>query len=116
MVAIRPTIGRIVYLRPTPDMHCAQIADAHGIVTHAAKIAHVNEDGTLNLAAVDSDGNPYPVQRVPLIQPGELYAAEGPFAHWMPYQAQQAALANTAEWNAQGVVSGKLRGDGGLDD
>lgn len=100
MAHITPTIGRIVYLRPGPDTHCEQIADKSGFVTHAAMVAHVHEDGTLNLAAVDSDAKPYQVWSVPLVQDGDPVPAP-PFAYWMPYQAKQAE---------------RLRGDGGLTD
>lgn len=61
-----------------------------------ATIAFVNDDGTVNLAVHDHDGNPHKAQNVTLWDgTGDRPDGTTPFAEWMPYQLQQAA-ADTA--------------------
>lgn len=87
MTAIAPTVGRIVWFHPeggTPNGDPL-----------AAKIAAVNEDGTINLGVLDHNGVPYAKTNVFLRQDGEAnpLASTGGWAQWMPYQVGQAAKA-----------------------
>lgn len=90
---IAPTVGRVVHFFP------------HGAasIEHAAIIAAVNEDGTVNLAWFQHDGLPAHHCNVRIIPAGEpdpeLYA----FARWMPYQLGQAAKTEAAERRAAQV-------------
>lgn len=84
---ITPTIGCVVLFKPGTDVgygHCEQ--------PFAATVAYVNEDGTLNLSAVDHAGNQFAQQNVPLLQDGDLFPTDGSgYAYWMPYQIATAA-------------------------
>jgi hypothetical protein len=82
---IIPTVGRMVIFR----------CEGYGYQEQAAIVAHINEDGTLNLTASDPLGQSYPVQNVPLLQEADFEKAPTlglqRYAHWMPYQIKVAA-------------------------
>ena len=93
-MVIKPTLGRVVWYR----------ASEH--VVNAAIIAHVNEDGTVNLAVFNMFGEPYKEAHVIVFQ-GDS-GEEGfniPRYHcgWMPYQkiaaAKNANDTNLDEWH-----------------
>lgn len=73
---IKPTIGRVVLYRPD-----AQFEET---VRHAATVAHVYEDGTINIGVVDSNGVAYNEQRVTLVQGDDV--PEPGQCEWMEYQ------------------------------
>ena len=81
---IIPTVGRVVWLWPASN-----VAAFPG-QPHAALIAGVIDDNTINVMAADCYGNPYAVREVPLIQ-GDMMSPSERFATWMPYQVGQAA-------------------------
>lgn len=84
---IEPTIGRIVWFHPHPDAPNQKLSGQ----PHAAKIAHVNADGTINLGCLNSLGLPYAATNVRLIQEGQVAPIAAAYAEWMPYQKGQAA-------------------------
>ncbi len=84
---MNPTIGRIVYYRPNilkPE------------IVHAALVAAVNDDGTVNLRVTDQNADEYPALRVPFVQDGDERPSRT-YAHWMPYQIGQAKKTEEAE-------------------
>lgn len=81
---ITPTKGRIIYLRPY---------GSKDETLYPGMIAHVNTDGTINVAAADTWGSQYIALNVPLLQGEEERPQYEPYAEWMPYQVQQAARA-----------------------
>lgn len=89
---INPTIGRVVWFHPATGSSARCHPDDEGVVTHAATVAHVNDDGTLNLSAVDSAGQQYAVSNVPLLQGDDVCSEGDAWAEWMPYQLAQAEL------------------------
>ena len=76
---IKPTIGRVVWYRPSIDHNCV----------YAAIIARVWSDTCVNLAIFDENGNPYNKTSVLLYQEGNP-RPDYDFAEWMPYQKGQA--------------------------
>jgi hypothetical protein len=86
-MSITPTVGRVVHYY-TPSY------DPSG--PHAAVIAKVNSDGTLNLGFFHPDGNCRGVQNVPLVQDEEAPAV-GHYAVWMPFQKGQAQKTEALE-------------------
>lgn len=102
---ITPTVGRIVLFKPARgDSICFETptqADPlwGDVETLAGMVAHVNKDGSINIAVADVFGNSHARQNVPLIQ-DDAYPDDGPFAFWMPYQKAQAAKADGAPESA----------------
>lgn len=84
---IHPTVGRVVHFYRY-----------FGAEVQAALIAHVNDDGTVNLAVFDHHGNPEPrPSNVMLVQEGQNPCADVQFCTWMPYQLGQAAKTEALE-------------------
>lgn len=79
---LKPTIGRVVLYHPK---------DEPG-ERHAAQIARVNENGTVNLGCLTDNGVHYSVQNVALIGDQAIVPAPGQ-AEWMPYQHAQNVVA-----------------------
>lgn len=75
---IEPTLGRVVHYHPK---------DEPG-ERHAAMIAKVNADGTVNLGCLTDNGVHYSAQNVTLVQDGEPNTGQ---CEWMAYQKGQAA-------------------------
>jgi cell wall-associated NlpC family hydrolase len=83
---IKPTVGRVVWYRPT---------GASG-ATHAAIVCGINSDTNVNLAVFGLYGDgPSQHTSVPLKQE-DSETFSGPYAEWMPYQIGQAKAAATA--------------------
>lgn len=103
---IAPTVGRVLWYFP-------KTGDLLTLTTRpcAAIIAHVNEDGTLNVNAHDHYGNTAPRQNVPLVQDDEDDSSltGRSYCRWMPYQLGQAARTDDAL--AQ-LGQARLGGDG----
>jgi hypothetical protein len=57
----------------------------------AAIVAHVFNDGLVNLAVFDSNGMSHSRTSVPLVQEGEAKPEHGYFCEWMTNQVGQAA-------------------------
>jgi hypothetical protein len=91
MPKIIPTVGRIVWFRPaTSDAESerTQLSDQ----PYAATVAHVNDDGTVNLTVHGHDGRTFARTNVPLWDgEGARPEFDKTFAEWMPYQLGQAA-------------------------
>ena len=71
MTKIVPTVGRVVGFTPsrlTGDYGFAHIDSRKPL---AAIVAHVFNDGLVNLAVFDSNGQPHSRTSVPLVQEGE---------------------------------------------
>ena len=88
---IKPTVGRVVLYRAVAG-NPAFPADAD----HAALVAKVNDDGTLNLGVLDTHGTHHAMRNVPLVQDGETVPA-GHYAKWMEFQLGQAAKTAAVE-------------------
>lgn len=91
---ITPTIGRVVWvIRPydTNDIKQPEV----GLVTY------VWHDRMINVAGFDSNGKPFSLSSLTLVQDDEP-KPEGNFACWMPYQKGQAAKTEAAEAAARG--------------
>lgn len=82
---IEPTIGRIVWY--WPSLVDGATRDPQPL---AAIVAHVNQDGTVNLGIFDRSGDHYKRTHVPLIQEGDAEPERDGFCQWMPYQIGQA--------------------------
>ena len=82
---IEATIGRVVLYHPK---------DHPEGVRHAATIAYVNQDGTVNLSISDCYGVMYSERGVALIQDGKTKLGE---CEWMAYQKGQAAKTEASE-------------------
>lgn len=90
-----PTIGRVMLYFPAQgSSHLT--ADGEALTAHVAK---VNEDGTVNIAYHDQDGNTHAAQNISVVQDDEPTHAEG-YVTWMPYQVSQHAK-NQAIANAE---------------
>jgi hypothetical protein len=84
---IQPTVGRVVHYFRDRDSE-----------EQVALIAHVNQDGTVNLAVFDHNGSPEPRSAcIPLVQEGEALPLQGHYCRWMPYQLGQAAKTEAME-------------------
>lgn len=91
MSVIKPTVGRVVWYYP-------QKSDPGGEVPggpQAATVAHVNQDGSVNLGIHDSEGLHYNRTNIPLVQPGDPIPKTGGYCCWMPYQIGQAQAKST---------------------
>jgi hypothetical protein len=80
---IKPTIGRVVWYYPDGDTG----GDDQPL---AAVIAHVWDDYTINLMAIDPNGNTFSVLEAVLLQGDEVPHPGESYACWMPYQLGQA--------------------------
>lgn len=87
---ISPTVGRVVWYRPSESDTRVAMAVRPGIQPLAAIVAHVFDDHLVNLTVFDHDGNSYPRQNVQLVQEGEEKPEGVSFAQWMPFQVGQA--------------------------
>lgn len=91
---IIPTNGRIVLYHPSQfDTNVMTVHDSRPL---AAIVAHVFNDGLVNLCVFDSNGHPYGRTSVPLHQ-GDGPCSSSPYCEWMPYQKGQAAKAEALE-------------------
>ena len=103
MTTIIPTPGRMIWFQPHHSLGLGPVREDRPL---AATVTGVNEDGTVNLCAYTFNGNPTPIQEVPIIDPSNPPEGldnealmEGGWAYWMPYQkaaAEKAADGVTA--------------------
>jgi hypothetical protein len=91
MTKIVPTVGRVVLFTPSRLTGDGRFAYIDGRKPLAAIVAHVFNDGLVNLAVFDSNGMSHSRTSVPLVQEGEAKPEHGYFCSWMPYQVGQAA-------------------------
>lgn len=88
---IKPSVGRVVWFYP----HIDAGRNPNG-QPHAALVAKVIDERTVNLAAYHSSGESYAVHHVRLVQDGDIVVDDNEArAEWMPYQKGQAAKAET---------------------
>lgn len=93
---IEPTVGRILWYIPHIDKGGAPNGQPH-----AAILAHVIDQRTVNLAVFNEDGTLYSAKKaVRLLQDDDPVPPEGDYAMWMPYQKGQAAKTEAAEAKA----------------
>ena len=98
---IEPTLGRVVHYHPK---------DEPG-ERHAAMIAKVNADGTVNLGCLTDNGVHYSAQNVTLVQDGEPNPGQ---CEWMAYQKNQVRNGiadNTATRDMLGIQKKLLDSD-----
>jgi hypothetical protein len=93
MTKILPTVGRVVLFTPSCLTGDGRFAHTGGRKPLAAIVAHVFNDGLVNLAVFDSNGMSHSRTSVPLVQEGEDKPEHGYFCSWMPYQVGQANAA-----------------------
>lgn len=93
---IAPTVGRVVWYRPSDDELQHIPAPPQAGEPLAAHVAQVNEDSTVNLMVIDGAGSTFGRTNVPLVQDGAPWPNTG-FCEWMPYQKGQAAKAEALE-------------------
>lgn len=87
---IEPTVGRVVWYWPIKNFR------KPGGQPHAAQIARVNEDGTINIAWLSETGAHHSSQQILLWQ-GDGEQPEEAHCQWMPYQKGQAAKVDALE-------------------
>lgn len=91
-----PEIGDQVVYHPRPSDRVRKPDFYNGLVSHPAFVAHVHENGSYNLMAIDSGGVPYPVQSTPaasvvFVPPGGAYPEFGGWCEWCPEKVSNAA-------------------------
>jgi hypothetical protein len=84
MTKILPTVGRIVLFTPSRLTGDGRFAHIDGGKPLAAIVAHVFNDGLVNLAVFDSNGQPHSRTSVPLVQEGEPKPEHGYSASGCP--------------------------------
>lgn len=99
---IYPTPGRIVWFHPPATAAYPKVGDQ----PHPAMIAHVLEDGRINLTVSAPSGDTYAAREVHLLQDGEPAPIGQAYAEWMPYQKGQAAKAELLEAHAASKGTG----------
>jgi hypothetical protein len=83
---IEPTVGRVVWYRPT---HADPLGSAvEPTKRYAAHVADVLPDGTVNLLVISPMASTFDRVGVTLVQEGEPEPGQ---CQWMPYQKGQAA-------------------------
>jgi len=101
MATIKPTVGRRVWYYPaTNEKRMSMLPfHLHGDGPLDAGIAHVNDDGTVNLSVFDSIGNHHSRQKVRFIDNDETgMPTDGDaYAAWMPFQLGQARAPQQAQ-------------------
>jgi hypothetical protein len=88
VVVIEPTVGRIVWYRPS--LNDSDSMAIHGGQPMAATVAFVVSNECVNLSVTDHDGHTHSRKSVTLHQ-GEGDCDSSPYCEWMPYQKGQAA-------------------------
>lgn len=95
---IKPTVGRVVWFRPSPNSVEPSFIRHNDGQPYAATIARVWNDALVNLTVFDANGFPHSRTSVPLLQAGGGgFVPVGMYCEWMPYQKGQAAKAEAAE-------------------
>lgn len=94
---IEPTVGRIVWFTPSPNLGDSGFIHHDRTQPLAAIVTHVWGPRMVNLAVFDSDGNRHSRTSVTLLQDDDLKPEFGYFASWMPYQKGQAAKTEQLE-------------------
>lgn len=90
-MTIKPTIGRVVWFRPSTAAGTGSTFSYHDPKQPcAALIAYVWGDACVNLHAFDQNGVGHSFTSVRLIQEDEPKPEGGYFCSWMPYQIGQA--------------------------
>jgi hypothetical protein len=81
---IAPTVGRIVWYRPSPDDRIRMnVISADQALK--ADVVYVHGNGLVNLRVIDHLAQPHRRESVLLRQDGEV-EPEGAYCEWMPYQ------------------------------
>lgn len=90
---IQPTVGRILWYIPHVDKGGMPNGQPH-----AAILAHVINERSVNLAVFNEDATLYSAKTsVRLLQEDDPIPPEGDYAMWMPYQVGQAKKTEEAE-------------------
>lgn len=89
---IKPTVGRVIWVRRSTSFDMKQPECAH--------IVYVHSDTMINVAGWDANGTPFALTSVYLQQDGvpapdwtkpNASGHHGTYAEWMPFQKGQAA-------------------------
>lgn len=84
---IEPTNARMMWYQPGNGHTDEQKAGP----AWGATVAHVHNNRLINICAFTPEGNPHPVQNVPLLQDDDKPPKDGSsYCFWMPYQIGQA--------------------------
>lgn len=90
-----PTIGRVVYYRPsTLELQDPAITSLNPSEPFRADVCFVNPDGSVNLTVCDHNGRDFTATGIPFFE--AQATIDTPHAHWMPYQVATAAVAAAA--------------------
>jgi hypothetical protein len=95
---IKPTVGRMVWYRPSQyDVEeCRAVQHDTEQPCHAM-VAYVWNDRLVNLVVYDHDGVYFTRSSVRLLQDDDVLPDNSGYAEWMPYQKGQAAKAEALE-------------------
>lgn len=88
---IKPTVGRVLWYYPRGATQVDQ-----ELQPFAATVAHVINDGKVNIGFLDSYGEHGCAHNVRLLQDDEPAPAE-PFCMWMPFQKGQAPASDAVK-------------------
>lgn len=90
---ITPTVGRVILVnRFTPEL--TPVSDQ----PEPALITYVHNDRSINVGGFSTNGHPFSLTNLQLLQSGDDYPAQGDsYAEWMEYQRVQAAKAAEEE-------------------
>lgn len=103
---IAPTIGRVVWYRPSSSpTHPDHALTFESDQPMAAIVTYVWSDTCVNLAVFDYNGKSHSRTSVTLHQ-GEGECSSSPYCEWMPYQKGQAAKTEAAEEEARAAFIG----------
>lgn len=107
---IVPTVGRVVHFFARGGMHLdpRQIC-VHDGEPHAAIVAYVIDDRSVNLSVFDANGKQFSEVGVPLRQPGGPEPKVDRYCEWMPYQVAQAEKVAAEVLAAFEAASGVLK-------
>jgi hypothetical protein len=92
---IKPTVGRVVWYRPSGFDRTQMTIHDHEQPL-AAIVAYVWSDTCVNLTVSDHDGTTHARTSV-YLQQDDREAQSSPYCEWMPYQKGQAAKAEALE-------------------
>jgi len=96
---IKPTIGRVVLVnRGKSDQR------------EPALVSYVHNDRCINVGGFDSNGQPFSLCSLQLLQDDDKPMNPGSFAEWMPYQKGQAAKTEELEAQVKASTSNESSG------
>lgn len=102
---MKPTVGRVIYIRQENINTGADDAPFAGLITA------VHSDGLINVAGYNATGCPLVANECPLVAPGDEWPTAGTFAHWMDYQIKAAWKDERNQENQAAAAAEKAASD-----